>query len=106
MWLTAKLFLYMNWVAGDDVDTQRKGLVWIVWFDLSFKVVRSSKMSGFADTRFSATEVQSVRSAVIHLCVPDTPFHRLCAAVIKLKNGSSARMRMKCHYGTYEGIAL
>lgn len=99
IWLTAKLFLYMNWVAGDDVDTQRKGLVWIIWFDLSFKIVTSSKMSGFADTRFSATELQSVRSTVIHLCVPDTPFHRLCAAVIKLKNGSSARMRMKVHYG-------
>lgn len=100
MFISGKLFLYMTWIAGHDVDTQRKGIVVIVWFDPSFDVVSTNRIDSFADVRAKPGEIASVRVAAIHCCAPDTPVYRFITAIMRLKLGAPARLKMKAHYGT------
>jgi len=99
--LTGKIMLYMTWVAGDDIDTQRKGIVFVVWFDPSFKVVSSNKMSDFANLGANPSELASVRVIAVHCCLPDTIVHRFCLAVLQLR-ALHNRVKLKAHLGTYE----
>jgi len=94
-----KLFFYMTWVAGEDVDTQRKGLVLVVWFDPSFKVFSTNRLRNFAKVPRGPNDLTSVRVAAIHTCVPDTTIHRLCVAAIRLRIRNPLRLRMKVCYG-------
>lgn len=102
IFLTGKLLLYMVWVAGEDVDTQRKGLVFMVWFDPSFNVVEGNRLSAFAKLRVGSFELGSVRPSAFHCCVPDTIVHRFVTTMMLIRIGSPSRLKMKVHFGTYE----
>ncbi len=90
----------MAWVAGEDVDVQRKGIVVITWFDTAFNVILANKASGFASYEVRTFDLASVRLSALHLCVPDTNAYRFITTMCKIKTGSPFRMRMKCHFGT------
>lgn len=82
----AKISLYLSWTAGNDVMTQRRGLVLIVWFDQKFKIPRRPKKPEYKDHA-----IHSTRLSALHMCTPDTPFYRFRAAVAKMRVGRSRR---------------
>ena len=99
MFAMAKTLLYMSWVAGEDIDTQRKGVAAIIWFDQSFKIVDSERLTQFTNVQFTSGDLVSTRCTSIHTCVPDTLAHRLVVAMIRMRIGRTARPRMKAHLG-------
>ena len=96
--MVAKLYMYMNWIAGDDIDTQRKGLVCVIWFGTTFNVMRDKVISS-APTNFRPEDMTSCRMASIHICLPDTPLYRFFAAVLRVWVGRG-RLKTRIHYGT------
>jgi hypothetical protein len=93
-----KIFMYMYWVLGTDIDTQRKGVVIIVMFDSSFHQTHHLKGAGAA--RPSDHWLMSVRVSAVHICTPDTPFFRLRRRFLIMAIGSHNRSRLKLHIGT------
>jgi hypothetical protein len=92
-----KIVMYTVWIIGNDVDTQRKGMVIIHMFDSSFPQILNHKGAGVLLP--SAHWLLSVRLSAIHICTPDTPFFRLRRSAIIIAAGSN-RSRLKLHLGT------
>jgi hypothetical protein len=93
-----KILLYTCWVLGNDIDTQRKGIVVVVMFDSSFHQIPS--INGAGIMRPSDQWVMSVRTSAIHICSPDTPFFRLRRRFLTMVVGSLIRSRLQLHLGT------
>jgi len=89
----AKIMLYLNWVAGNDVETQKKGIVIVVWFDHVFKISRRPKNIVYKDH-----EVSTLVASAIHICSPDTPLFRFRQAVAVIRIGR-ARRYIRTHLG-------
>ena len=89
-----KIALYQTWVFGNDVDTQRKGHVFVAWFDSNRE---NSWKPAFA-TRIS--QLPSVRISGLHLCTPDTPHYRIRRSLVVMKSGKY-RANLRIHIGTY-----
>jgi hypothetical protein len=92
--LQSKLALYSSWTAGNDIDTQRKGIVVLVWYDKSFKVPLKPPTN-----KYKLHEVLTVRVCALHCCTPDTPFHRFRRAAMTMK-ASHVRLKLRVHVGT------
>jgi len=96
--LRGKIIGFLCTVAakGDD-ETQRKGLVVIVWFDKSYKVPhhRVQIREGFMKNYAAGL---CVRIAAIHLCSPDTPTFRFGRSIAALRS-YNLLPRIKMHAG-------
>mmetsp|Transcript_1405 Transcript_1405/g.3234 ORF Transcript_1405/g.3234 Transcript_1405/m.3234 type:complete len:319 (+) Transcript_1405:224-1180(+) len=95
--LQIKMVMYTSWVLGSEVDTQRKGVVWIVWFDPKLELSISSDVNGIKSGTKSHS-VTMLRPSAIHICSPDTPFYRVQRAILSLGAGSW-RKSLKSHLG-------
>ncbi|MGK3745402.1 MAG: hypothetical protein ACI90V_012263, partial [Bacillariaceae sp.] len=93
-----KILMYTFWTIGNDVDTQRKGVITIVMFDSSFHTI--SHLEGAGMIQPSDGWLLSVRTSAIHICTPDTPFFRLRRSFLTMAIGSHTRSRLKLHVGT------
>jgi len=87
-----KIFIYIMWVAGKDVDAQRKGLCFVAWFDQNVTPSWKPKF------RTQANQLFSVRLSSVHICTPDTPYYKLRRA-IGLMTAGRYRINMKVHTG-------
>jgi len=87
-----KIVVYQTFVAGYDIDTQRKGIVFLVWFDSklepSWKPAFNTKIN----------QMPSVRISALHICTPDTPFYRARRSLLIMKAGNH-RSRLRVHIG-------
>jgi len=91
----AKIVLYTSWAAGcNDVDTQRKGVVFLVWFDKAFKIQQRPQKCRAKDHQLA-----SVRASAIHCCTPDTPFYRFRRSIMTMRIASHNRSKLKIHLG-------
>lgn len=88
----------MSWVAGDDVTSQRKGIVVIVWFDKNFKISVVPKNMKHLDYKLHTT-----RLSALHVCTPDTPLYRLRRAVLTMRV-SHHRVALQTHLGMHHCI--
>merc|ERR1712238_530466 len=99
--ITAKILLYYDYVLSCDVDTQRKGIVMIIWMDPSFKfegALSGGKYKKMME-RNRVYEAGSCRSSAIHICTPEKPFYKLRRALWVIAVGDLARSRLKVHTG-------
>lgn len=87
-----KMFTYMLWTIGEDVEAQRAGIVVVAWFDPSFKVSKQPP------AMIRDHETLSVRVSAIHICSPDTPLFRIRRATTTMRIGHN-RKRLKQHVG-------
>ncbi len=94
--------MYLVWVAGEDVETQRMGCIVIIWFEPSFPVISTNRLSSYADVPYAPLEYMSVRIICSHLCVPDTAVYRFIKAFMHLNFGADLWLQMKAHYGKSE----
>mmetsp|Transcript_5105 Transcript_5105/g.12200 ORF Transcript_5105/g.12200 Transcript_5105/m.12200 type:complete len:520 (-) Transcript_5105:56-1615(-) len=87
-----KISLYQMWVAGNDVDVQRKGLVFVAWFDSnlepSWKPMLKTKIH----------QIPCVRVAGLHICTPDTPYFRIRRS-LSVMIAAHHRRRLRVHIG-------
>jgi len=91
----AKIALYTSWAAGSgDIDVQRKGVIFVAWFDKSFKISQKPQK-----LRAKDHQVASVRASAIHCCTPDTPFYRFRRSIMTMRIASHNRYKLKVHLG-------
>jgi len=97
--LRAKIISYLcNVAAKGDEETQRKGIVVLVWFAQSYKIsyripIRDGPMRPYAAWA-------SVRVAAMHVCSPDTPAFRFRRSLVALKS-FYVRSRLMMHAGSH-----
>ncbi len=92
-YLRNKILIYHTWVAGNDIDVQREGLIFLVWFDGTFKV--SPKPAIQAKDH----ETVTVRASGIHCCSPDTPIFRFRRSIMTMRIGRHNRTKLNIHLG-------
>jgi len=90
--------MYMVWSAGDDVDTQRRGIIYLGWFDPSFNPkFRFDLKMGII--RLNYTRIMTVRASAIHICFPDRPVYRFFRKLIMVQGSQPNRPKMTFHLG-------
>ncbi|VEU33385.1 unnamed protein product [Pseudo-nitzschia multistriata] len=82
----ARISLYLSWTAGNDVEIQRQGLVFVVWIAEEFKITDGGSVL------VRDKDYHTVRASALHICCPDTPFHRFRRAVIAMRVGTSVEL--------------
>ncbi len=90
-----KFIIYLWWVAAEDVETQRNGIVSLFWpNDLVFPDKRTTNE---AYRVFSAVPC---RITALHQCLQEGPLFQLMNAVVILSVDAETKSRMKFHKGT------
>ena len=98
--LQIKVMMYMSWVLGSDEDSQRRGVIFMVWFDSKIQESFTGSDIKEIDKSSKAHSVSMLRACVIHICSPDTPFYRVQRSILSLGAGQW-RKRLKSHLGEY-----
>lgn len=95
-----KLLIYKWWVAGDDVESQQRGVVAVFFpsFDAAHKFP-DKREHVEADRVFSC---MPTRLTALHNCSPDEPIYKLLQAVLTLALPAAFRSRIKFHNGMFE----
>lgn len=97
----AKIFMYLTWTAGNDVDTQRLGLVYSIWFDSAFNVTNNRERYKLAA---KLRELTSVRTCAVHICSPDRPNFQWGLYVITLQVARKNRSKVTVHLGSTQEV--
>lgn len=93
----------MLYAAGnDDLESQRKGIVMIVWSggpgkDWKIAHIPDARARHLATIRH---EVTAIRYAAYHFCIGDNPILRLIRNFIVFCGGGLSKSRMQFHIGT------
>jgi hypothetical protein len=87
--------LYLLWVAGEDVETQRRGLVVISWPRMDTVILDRN----WVGTGQRAVRGFPVRGAALHLCLANTLAFRMLKAQIGLAMPKDVRKRFQFHLG-------
>jgi hypothetical protein len=91
----------MAYAAGDDIESQRKGIVMIVWpggpGNAWLSPLKADARAGHLATK--RHEVTPIRYASYHFCMTDNPVYRIIRNFIVLC-GNVSKSRMKFHIGT------
>ena len=105
--LRSKIIMYLHWVASEDIETQRKGVVIIEWpFDerhegtMWEKSIRPSMKNQVRINIRKDYDSMTIRVASLHLCYSDTPFFRALSALFVYGLDSHHKSICKTHYGT------
>ena len=98
--LRTKIWLYLTYVAGDDIEAQKHGIVVLVWFDNAWKNVSKQPLVSNQSTKVF---MLGVRASSIHICTPDTPKFRFRRSIMIMRLGKE-RSRVKIHVGTNESL--
>ena len=100
-----KIRAYFYYIASNDVETQRKGMVFIGWAEGDFT---STPMPLSTESRRlyrCMLRGMPVRRTAVHFCVPDTLYFRLLSSffvtVIVPSGGSNSLVRSRLHVGTF-----
>jgi len=101
-----KVIYYLHWALTEDTESQRKGLVGVLWWPtLGCSQTELSYAPGPRDHILGARLYAGnpARVAAIHICLPNKPLFALLRSVFLLAIGD-ARQRIKVHAG--EGLAV
>lgn len=91
--IKAKITLYMCWTAGNDIESQRSGIVVLIWYDKSFTLNMSP-----VSNKPKLHEIATVRICAVHLCTPDTSVYRLRRSFATMRM-SHHRLKLRTHLG-------
>eukprot|EP00536_Pseudo-nitzschia_multiseries_P018781 jgi/Psemu1/230267/e_gw1.3107.2.1 len=96
LFLQAKALMYMVWTAGCDVDTQRKGIIYLGWFDSAY--TPQLKLRHFTN-RVDMSRIFCVRPGAIHICSPDRPVYRFLKNLVMVQATQPNRPKLIFHLG-------
>jgi len=94
----AKIFLYLTWTAGIEEDTQRSGLVYLLWFDSTLDV--SFEMERYK-LAAKLKELVTVRTCSVHICAPPKPIFQWGLYVMTFQISRKNRAKVTVHLGMY-----
>jgi len=103
--LRVKLCFYFCHALSEDVETQRRGIVWIVWGrpDMD-KILKFPGTPGnkriVLPNGGECNNAAQIRVVAIHMCLPPTPFFRLVKSFYVLIIHDTHLQRMVFHHGT------
>ncbi len=94
-----KILYYLMWVAGEDFETQCKGIVVIIWpvSDIALKHLRNKEK--MAETQRKQFIGSCVRICAFHFCAPPNPFFQVLRTVFAMTLDKTMRSRLKFHVG-------
>lgn len=105
--LRYKILIYMHWIASEDVETQRKGIVIVGWVfdeDGADNIWETSIRPGFRKKVRLYHQKQNkslpLREASIHQCFLDTPFFHALSSLYVFGLDPHHRTLYKKHAGT------
>ena len=96
-----KILLYFLWIAGDDVESQQKGIVLIVWPnpDIAKSLKLRYPINNGGRLFQMVLQCAPMRVAACHFCAPpNDPFFRILYSVLALCSGGT-RSRLNFHSG-------
>lgn len=96
--LQNKIFIYMSYVVGRDVESARRGAVVLVWFDAMLESGTTNDITRMYQGGIKSHKMSMLRCSAIHICSPDTHFYRLQRSILSLGFGSM-RSRITMHLG-------
>jgi len=96
--LRTKIWLYLTYVVGDDIEAQKYGIVVLVWFDTAWNRISKQPLVGAQRSDGTRVLALGIRVSSIHLCTPDTPLYRFRRSILALRLRRE-RSRVKIHVG-------
>jgi hypothetical protein len=90
-----KVVLYLMWVAGEDVETQRRGLVVIFWPSINTVIMERNWVENGQKT----VQGFPLRGVALHMCLANTFAFRMLKAQIGLAIPKEVRRRFQFHLG-------
>jgi len=94
-----KMLLYLLWAAGDDNETQSKGVVAIIWPVADVAVKHLKRKELIRETQKKWIRGLPTRACAFHFCVPDTAFFHTLKTVFTMMLMKRLRSRIKFHVG-------
>lgn len=101
--MRVKIFLYLMTVAGECEETQRNGVVWVLWPGQNSNLKVPSPVERDVCNKSYAS--MPLRLAGFHFCWPDTPFFRFIRSFFVLVIGPKIRVRVNFHMGEHQELA-
>lgn len=95
----ARIMLYTTWTAGEDIDVQRKGLVFLVRFTAKYEPSAQDMYQLRDAPRYPYHVLVTTRPSAIHICSPDRPMFRFAQSIILFRIKQLGRVKIKIHYG-------
>lgn len=90
----ARIHMYMSWIASNDIDSQSRGLVIIIWFNQEFKVSRKP------ERKYGVYDLYLNRCVAMHVCSPDTSINHSQQRAVVATGVGRARRTLRQHLGT------
>jgi len=97
--LRFKILLYLLWAAGDDNETQSKGVVVILWPVAEIAVKHLKRQELIRETQKKWLRGFPTRACAFHFCVSDTTFFQTLTLVFAAMLTKSLLPRIKFHVG-------
>ena len=99
--LQIKILYYLMWVASEDVETQSKGIIVVIWpvSDVAIKHLRNKER--LIESQKKQFQGACVRVCAYHFCVPNNPFFHVLKMVFVMSLDNCSRSRVKFHIGTF-----
>jgi hypothetical protein len=94
-----KILLYLLWAAGDDNETQSKGVVVILWPVAEIAVKHLKRQELIRETQKKWLRGFPTRACAFHFCVSDTTFFQTLTLVFAAMLTKSLLPRIKFHVG-------
>jgi len=100
--MTTKILYYFMLVASESVESQRRGLVKVL-YPSNFSKATSPTLPTRENQLLAAKMNASypIRLVAMHICHPDTFFFRLLRALLILTKHGDGKFRVVAHYGLY-----
>ncbi len=96
--------LYTTWTAGEDIDVQRKGLVFLVRFTAKYELSAKDMYQLRDAPRYPYHVLAAARPSAIHICSPDRPMFRFAQSIILFRIKQLGRVKIKIHHGAYVSV--
>jgi len=94
-----RIHLYITFVFSNDVESQRKGMVNVLWPEGDFSEIQMPLHNDSRNLLKKVIAAAPLRLVAVHICFPDTLYFNLLRSFLIL-TFSSQRSRMKFHVGT------
>mmetsp|Transcript_10674 Transcript_10674/g.25291 ORF Transcript_10674/g.25291 Transcript_10674/m.25291 type:complete len:490 (+) Transcript_10674:246-1715(+) len=94
-----KILFYLLWVAGEDLETQRKGIVVVIWPVSDVAIKHLKNKDSLIQTQKEQLKGTPVRTCSYHFCVPDNPLFQVLRMIFTMSLEKRKRSRLKFHIG-------
>ena len=93
-----KSYFYFWMSASEDVESQQKGVVFLVWPGPT-DGMRQIPNQTDRTLHDKCNAASPIRIAAVHFCLPNTPFFHLLRSIMAMTLGKAYRLRLKFHVG-------